>query len=83
MHFNVRDVANVRVRRMGVRCGKIGISAGESSAFPGELGILRSAHSPAEGTRASPISSVHLFLVIDGLISSLCERKQIWSNLQQ
>lgn len=40
-------------------------------------------HSPAEGTRAPRISPVHLFLVIDGLISSLCERKQISSNLQQ
>lgn len=39
--------------------------------------------SPAEGTRAPRISPVHLFLVIDGLISSLCERKQISSNLQQ
>lgn len=39
--------------------------------------------SPAEGTRAPHISPVHLLLVIDGLISSLCERKQISSNLQQ
>lgn len=66
-----------------VHVGKLGFLRENRGVFPGALGILGSAHSPAEGTRASPISSVHLFLVIDGLISSLCERKQIWSNLQQ
>lgn len=49
----------------------------------GFLGCLSLPRSPAEGTRAPRISPVHLFLVIDGLISSWCERKQISSNLQQ
>lgn len=56
----------------------------------GDLGILGSLlHLPAFGTALQralvplAFSPAHLFLVIDGLISSLCERKQISSNLQQ
>lgn len=50
---------------------------------PATLQPCRAAQWPAEGVLAPPIPSVRPFLVIDRLISSLCERKQISSNLQQ
>lgn len=68
-----------------------GAECPEWAGWVGSLAV--EAQSPSPRQPAGPVVSrgrtcpsypaVHLFLVIDCLISSLCERKQISSNLQQ
>lgn len=72
--------ARGKVTREGAPCG----AGGEAQPQPQPQATpCRAAGCPAEGALAPPIPRSLFFLVIDCLISCLCERKQISSNLQQ